>query len=69
MCVLCKGFFVPCVTQQMHRQVDVVNRPEVFCPCPEMARHKAAVGVGALRVIVQPHTKPCEKAGSGAALC
>lgn len=55
--------------QHMHRQVDVVNRPELFCPCPEMARHEAAVGVGALQVVVQSHTKPCEEAGSGTALC
>lgn len=33
--------------KQMHRQVDV-NRPELFCLRPEMARHEAAVGVGVL---------------------
>lgn len=44
--------------KHMHRQVDV-NRPELFCPCPEMARHEAAVGVGVLRVMVQPRAKPC----------
>lgn len=61
----------------MLRQVDV-NRPELFCPCPEMARHEAAGGVGVPRVMVQPHGKPCQelvevwpvqRAGRGSWVC
>jgi len=53
--------------KRAHRPVDV-NRPERCCPCPEMARREAAVGVGVLRGAVRARTEPCWEAGSGAAL-
>lgn len=42
------------------RQVDI-NRAELFCPCPEMARHEAAVGAGVLQQRFSPTLSPARR--------
>lgn len=65
MWILYKGFFVPCVRLKAYAPASDVNRPELFFPCPEMARHEAAVGVGVLwfNPVLNPAKRRAEALG------